>query len=413
MITLFGPDRAIHRAALTIFGTAGQMIELAGSYLTFDNFENTGVCWSGSNFIAFLDQSQSGSGYHFLIVSNNYGHGWTFPSSASGDYTFFNSLGSLAGGEQTNVIAGNVVDGSDSPHFATGANCLYSADPCASGQALYGWVWDVHGNVFRYLADIAVTLNTSKWHDNLTEYLYTAWSTAAVNAQHSNVMNNLGGATGESMYYYNNIMRHTFVTEDLYFGVRTNLYYFGNVMYDNMNNSTFGGIGAGGCLRLNNVSNSAGSTTAYIYNNTDDYSCQFKFEVANSPLTAWNGTGNFENNHFINFSPASLPSVWICNTGGTCTINDNGHEIYQTFAVANAQGYTTGNAYAPTLITNSTVGAGANLTSSCATFSSDNALCNGTSGTLEASGSGGQIAVTPGITLVPRPGSGAWGLRSV
>jgi hypothetical protein len=390
------------------FGTAGQLIELAASYITFDNFENTGVCYSGAADLAFIDQAQGGAGFHHTIISNNYIHGWKMPSSASGYYSFWQSLGSLSGGEQTNVFVGNVVDGSDSPHFATGSNCTYSADPCASGQALYGWAWDVHGNVFRYLMDVAVTLNTSLWHDNLTEYLYTAWSTAAVNNQHSNIMNNLGGATGESMYFYNNIIRNTYVTEDMYFGVRTNLYFFNNVMYNNMNNSTFGGIGAGGCLRLNSVSNSASTQTAYIYNNTTDYSCLFKFEVTNGPLKPWNGIGNFENNHFINFSPATISSVYDCNTGGTCTINDIGHEIYQTFTVANGQGYVTGNNYAPTLVTNSTVGAGGNLTSSCSTFSFDGALCNGTSGTYEASGSGGMIAVTPGITLNARPSSGPW-----
>lgn len=390
------------------FGTANQSVELGASFITFDNFEITGFCLTGSNGFTFFDRDQS-TARHGLILSNMYAHGWTMTAATVANFSFYTSLGNIPGGvEQSDVIGpGNTVDGFDSPHFPTGSNCTASADPCASGQAVYGWAWDVHGNVFRYVANVAVTLNTSLWHDNLTEYLETAWSTAAVNNQHSNILNNLGGASGENMYFYNNIMRHTFVTEDVYFGVRTNIYIFNNVMYDNMNNSVFApGPGPGACIRLNKVSNSATLVTAFIYGNTDDSSCQFKFEVANTPLTRWSGTGNFQNNHWIGWSPATLSSVYICATGGTCTINDNGGELFQTTAVANGQGYTTSNNYAPTSSSGSTVTtAGGNLTSSCSTFSPDSALCSGTTGA--ASESGG-IITFPSIPIVPRPSSGAW-----
>lgn len=388
------------------FVSANQSVELGASFITFDNFEITGFCLTGSNGFTFFDRDQS-TARHGLILSNMYCHGWTMTAATVANFSFFTSLGNIPGGvEQTDVISGNIVDGTDSPHFPTGSNCTASADPCASGQAVYGWAWDVHNNVFRYLANVAVTLNTSLWHDNLTEYLETAWSTAAVNNQHSNILNNLGGAAGESMYFYNNIMRHTFVTEDVYFGVRTNIYIYNNVMYDNMNNSVFApGPGPGACIRLNNVSNSTQPTTAYIYNNMTDSSCQFKFEIVNSPLTAWKGVGNFQNNHFVDWSPATLASVYDCAvTAPNCVIHDNGGEVFQTLAVANSQGYTQSNNFAPTLSSNATVTvAGGNLTSSCSAFGS--ALCSGTTGAASSTGSS---YLFPSITVVARPSSGNW-----
>src|SRR5208337_4007042 len=120
---------------------------------------------------------------------------------------------------------------------------------------------------------------------------------------------------------------------------------------------------------------------------------------------AWVGTGYFENNHFIGFSPASLSSVYDIESGVTPTITNNGDEVFQTTAVASGQGYVASNNYAPTAAINATVNAGANLTSSCSTFSSDSALCYGTSD--GASGTGG-LLIYPTIPIIARPTTGAW-----
>jgi hypothetical protein len=246
-----------------------------------------------------------------------------------------------------------------------------------------------------------VTINTHTVHDNLFEYLFSTFASGSLQ-QHPNVINNLGGQTGDPIYFYNNLMRHTYSTENVYLGVRTTAYIFGNVFYDNMNSIA----GPGGCVRLNSASNSASTQTAYIYNNTLEATCQFKFEVANAPLNPWNGSGYFENNHMIGWSPASLNSIYICNTGSTCNIYDNGNELFQTSAVAASQGYTAANNYDPTLVTNATVAAaGANLTASCSTFSADNELCSGTS---DASLESGSVAIFPAIPMISRPSSGNW-----
>ncbi|MHB8524808.1 MAG: hypothetical protein ACYDD2_01445 [Candidatus Acidiferrales bacterium] len=387
------------------YSSSSVLVNLSVNYLTFDNFEFTGVCWSGQIVDNGMLNQDGGSTND--TIENFFCHGWTMTSAAFDNFVCIlnNGGGTLA---DHNVYAYDVFDGSDSPHFpANSPNCQWIANwPCASGQAIYGRAYDVHNCVFRYLSDFMVTNTTHTVHDNLFEYLY--YSPAPGDQQHPNVINNLGGPSGDPLYFYNNVIRHTFVTEDVYLAVRTDAYIFNNVFYDNMN-SQYGSL-SGGCFRINAAPGAAASQTVYIYNNTmGDASCQFIFAAPNAPLAGFHGTGNFEGNHLIGFSPAALSGLYSINGGVSATIVDNGGEIFQTTAAANAQGFTSANNYAPTLASNSTVGVAANLTSSCSAFSFDSALCSGTSGAVaEQSGSGGQIAKYPAIPTVGRPPSGAW-----
>ena len=307
-----------------------------------------------------------------------------------------------------NQYAYDIFDGSDSPHFPAGdsVHCQYSGgggNACGSGQGIYGRAYDVHNCVFRYLSNFMVTSTTHTVHDNLFEYLLFTFSSG--DQQHPNVLNNLGGPTGDPIYFYNNVMRHTYVTEDIYLAVRTTAYIFNNVFYDNMN-SPFGVL-ANGCIRLNSVGNSAASQSAYFYNNTEgDSSCGLVLSTANSPLTTWNGTVTFQNNHFIGSS--ALSAVYIINSGVAAKIVDNGDEIFQTASAAAAQGYTAANNFAPTLQGGSTVGAGANLSGSCGTFSTDSALCSSTSGAVIEQAQGGTEVAALANRPVARPSSGAW-----
>ena len=193
------------------------------------------------------------------------------------------------------------------------------------------------------------------------------------------------------------------MTEDIYLAVGNTAYFFNNVFYDNMNVAGLGVVPTG-CVRFNAVS-VTGSQSAYIANNTIDSGCQINFDHVNSPLQPWNGSANFQNNHFIGFS--NLAGAYVCNTTGTCAISDKGNEVFQTEAAANAQGYTQGNNYAPTASSGATVGAGSSLSGSCSTYSSDSELCNGTTDVDEVSGSGGEIANYPANPVVARQ-SGAW-----
>ena len=248
-----------------------------------------------------------------------------------------------------------------------------------------------------------VTNTTHTVHDNLFEYLLYTY--ASGDQQHPNVINNLGGPTGDPIYFYNNVMRHTYVTENIYLAVRTTAYVFNNVFYDNMNSQY--GVLPSGCIRFNSVSNSAASQSAYIYNNTEgDSSCQFIFASPNSPLTAWNGTATFQNNHFI--GATALSNAYNINSGVSAKIVDNGNEVFQSASSAASEGYTAANNFAPTQPSNATVGAGANVSGSCGTFSSDSALCSSTSGGVTEQTQGSGLMAADTTRPVARPSSGAW-----
>jgi len=392
-------------------------LALSGSnYLTLDNFDWQGACLAATSVTGQYIFNKANS---HTIIENNYFHGMT--AAVSSQDNFFAIMGNHANGLVTyNQIVGNVFDCSDCSQGVQGsAACNQGFFPntsaCVMGGGVYSEAYDIHDNVFRYMSNMVVVNNGYTAHDNLFEYNYESYSPSAI-APHPNVINQVGNIPGTNIYFYNNVMRHVYSSEALYLTVGANAYVFNNVAYDIGDN----GLGGGGvpfaCYSMGTVSNT-GSEQLYFYNNTSDGTpnadgeggCQVNASGANSPNEAWNGTFNFENNHFIGYSPATLSSFIHVSSGASETTVDNGHEIFQTEAVANGQGYTASNAYAPTSGSGGTVGAGVNLASLCSTFSSDSELCGGTSGgASEQSGSGGEIAGYPTIPMVARPSGGAW-----
>jgi hypothetical protein len=270
----------------------------------------------------------------------------------------------------------------------------------------------MHNNVFRYSSNIAVTTNSVTIHDNLFEYLYPSYQN---NGPHPNIVNEDANVEGVNSSFNNNIVRHAFVSETFFLTVAhgQNLYFFNNVFFDLLHWGP-GDTAAQNCLLMESTQNE--SSTAYFYNNTFDWGtggCKVTGAATNlSPYsTNWSGTMYFENNHFIGYDAShSSPTIANAVTGcvsGSCTFTDNGSEIFQTESAANGQGSTSSNNYAPTTTSGSTVGAATNVSSSCPTFSSNNALCSGTSdGALEQGGDGGEIANAPAIPMVAR--QSAW-----
>ena len=239
-------------------------------------------------------------------------------------------------------------------------------------------------------------------HDNLFEYMWNTYD----GTTHPNVIESgTTGLAGLPFYFYNNVIRHTRQNVTFWVQIDQQAYLFNNVFFDNFGDNI-------DCLEFQPATSSS-TPILYFYNNTLDATstgngvCQVSF---NGSTPRWAGTSYFENNHLVGLAANNFSSLWYCQAGADCTAtNDNGSEVYQTEAVANGQGYTSANNYAPTASGNATVGAGANLTSLCATFSSDSALCSGTSlGVTEQAGQGGYIAVSPAITLVSRPVIGSW-----
>ncbi len=361
------------------------------SNVTFDNFEFTGKCWGGSPNGSYLALSNSPTN---VTVSNSYFHGWTMATSASNDRHFM--IGSSGGGNTGNVFSGNVFDGSDSTfgNVCNSPSCVanYGNGGGATGWAIASECYDVHENVFRHVSNGIECGNITIVHDNLFEYLFEPLN----NNPHGNVVESLGGYTGETAYFYNNVTRN--VNEGVNWWPQfTNAYIFNNVWENDGHYPP-----DPNCLMISPPGFSSGAfvVTAYVYNNTFDGSCAVQAQAGNSTTPHWasGSSVTFSNNHVLDRT--SISGLFTCESPSVCGQTDEGGEVFQTTSVANAQGYTLANNFQPTSGSGATVGKGNDVSTLCATFSTNNALCSGTS---DGSGVGaGDIAEYPMIPLVQR-----------
>jgi len=143
----------------------------------------------------------------------------------------------------------------------------------------------------------------------------------------------------------------------------------------------------GNCFVYENSDSSTDGVFLHA-NNTTDGSCSMTLNHNNN-LNYPMGTLTFNNNHFV-AGTSSLPAFYGSGNPNLTTSNPNSSsEIFQTQSVANGQGYTSSNNYQPTSTSGATYHAGANLSSSCSSYSPDSALCYGsTGGVTNTAGSG-------------------------
>lgn len=308
------------------------------------------------------------------------------------EWVMIHGRGSQAIANLTNGCMLNVFDNSD----GTLGNWRTYPNGAATQEAIQSACGLVAYNVFNRLG-AGIVSQTESVHDNLFHDLYQA-----LGSVHGNLWNqNNDSAAVMPTYFYNNVFYNINEGVTAWLMSTSVDYVFNNVSWNN-NNPT-------NCFDLGGSSQSTGlpATTAWIYNNTFDSPCNVRF-LNNGSDPKWNGTANWNNNHLIGYSPQILSSVYTQDVGTTLTTTDHGNEIFQSEATANAQGYTQANAYAPTLVSNATVGAGANNTSSCPTFSPGSEMCSGIASVAEAAGQGGFVVSYPANTASVRPGSGAW-----
>lgn len=352
-------------------------VSLSGvNYVTFDNFEFTGLCWSSTPaygsaiYLAVTARSNVSSGSN-IIVSNNYFHGWTHTACGSGCDSMiiigitYPNLG------QGNQFARNVMDGSD-----TDGRSMY---------ALYGDCYDFHENVVRYTANGPVCNNMHTFHDNLIEHISESFASPGM---HSNAFEFNAEWNGNN-FVYNNLVKHNFdagSSGEVNVWVTPTMtdYYFNNVVFD------IGGDASG------NYWDVESGGTAYFYNNTlvmGNGSVRYQGDSAHA---------NFYNNHFIGNGGTSLSSIMDNENGSTISGSNN---VFQTSSQAASQGYTAATNYSPVSASDATVKAGANYTSACS--ATTQALCSDT--TLAVSYDETSHSVTgPGRTAGTRPPSNAW-----
>ena len=366
------------------------------SYIIVDGLEFTGKCFASNSI------SNNSVGYFYRTGTNiniyrSYFHGWSMTSTAYDGHAAISGYGGVA--SDNNGIYSSVIDGVDSTNSTFGGiSCTNAVNgsPCNSGWGIQGDCATVAYSIIRFTTNAILCTNPILVHDNLFEFNYATLDGNLNGGPHPNIVENPTDV-GLTFTFYNNLVRHNLMNVNVWVEGQ-NQWIFNNVIFDS-------GTSAANCVM---IQSGTATWNAYIYNNTlnnnDGNGCKVQYLASPS-----GGNVYYANNHFIAMGGTALTNVYINNSGGTATTNDNGGELYQTQVVANGQGYTNGNNYAPSL-GGSTIGAGNNETSSCSAFSADSALCSGTSvGVSEVSGpNSGKYISYPATAINTRPASGAW-----
>jgi hypothetical protein len=361
------------------------------NHIRLDNIEMSGFCYSGQSGVNAGFVNFGGTD---AIIENMYFHGMTIQTDLTDDeQVAIHGSGNGFKADLTNQCIYNVFDNSDG---SLGNSGTYPNGK-ASMEAIQNACAVVAFSVFNRVSNGMVS-STSSVHDNLFHDMYEPQGSV-----HGNIwnVNNDGLTPLGNQLFYNNVMYNINEGVGIWFEQNPAGYYFNNVSW-NISNSA-------NCLRVggSNVTTMLPVTTMYIYNNTWDAPCTVR-GTAPSPGgdPAQNGPVYFQNNHLIGFGITSFSTgtgvLYNCDAGAICTWTDNGSELFQTEAAANAQGYTQANSYAPSS-GGSTIGAGANLSTLCNVFSPDSEFCGGTSdGANEKGSNGGEVASNPAIPMIPR-----------
>jgi hypothetical protein len=354
-----------------------QAIVLSGSYLIFDNFNIYGFC-GATNDPQWMTISGTNN-----TMEDLYYHGWTEVNGDGGYMLNFAGSGYAYSAHQ--IWDNNVVDGSDS--YCNGVN--------ACSGYLGGAVWLYENSICRWIGGCIGSPNFFYIiRNSLFENVYQSY----YGGVHGDVIHMYGGAgapNGSSAYFYNNIIRNTqdgtTITLDAAPSGGT-IYYFNNIAFNNCNT----GLEAGG---------GTGDTASfYFVNNTYDGGGSCNVNAATSGPSGQTQNWTVYNNHMIGFGHSTMATLIQVQPGYGITANISdpqpASEIFQSEAAANGQGYTPSNNYQPTSTSVATYHTGYDLSSQCPTYSSDSALCSGSTGGVTNLAGGG---AEPILTITPPP----------
>lgn len=313
-------------------------------YCVIDNIEMRGFYLSnGTAEFVYTDQE-------YVEVRNIYAHGWSHAAGATSQLASFFSCSTDAANCVGVLMDNNIIDGSDS-----------STQEMMWGS-YGGGIERIFNNYYSYGPGFVSSWNF--FYGNTVEYC-----TDSFDGNHGNCVFNGGPLSGNNVYQFNNVIRHTTSTCP---GC-VKLWFFGQ----SGANSSYVGYG------FNNIeydqdpanivdytpSSGTGSSwgTQYLFNNTIE--CGNDSTQSNCTYGATGGhpfTLSVQTNHWITSQTPCGPA--------TCPNETN--DLTQTVSQANSAGYNSTQtfAFAPTSATSPTVGAGVNNTSICTTLASLDAV---------------------------------------
>ena len=330
-------------------GNTNNLVDIGFSkYISFDNFELTGLCQNHlgqpSGFDDFVNYGADNAP---ITLTNLYIHGWSHtqfgspngqtpchgvPLSCVNTEAFHGNVSAAETGGVGESAFFNVMDGADS-------------DPVGAWVGFMG-SYNTAYNVFRYNSGSAPG-TVHLYHDNLWEYM--------VGNGHSNLIESAEWASNNAIY--NNVFRHVELTPTgdggvvLWFGPvapTTTDYIFNNVGYD---------VGPVEYLNIGGTGLTSNQGNYVFFNNT------WQTSVAQPILRCevqTTGTTTDTNNHYIDDQNYILgpcrtltTTTPLAQTNAQADSNVSAH--FDQYSASEPQGYS------PVASTNSTVIAGTNV----------------------------------------------------
>ncbi|MFZ0821984.1 MAG: immunoglobulin domain-containing protein, partial [Candidatus Acidiferrales bacterium] len=321
-----------------------------------------------------------------VIISNCYIHSWSIGQPTTGSDK--NPFGGIAfyDSSQQGLVQNCVIDGSPASNSGTG---IYG------GTTLQGNTIENMPNGIRIPGQTPNLVIDQNQISNVTNSIDPSISGNAIfvtsgGSVYNNIVHDLStnafgiylqppfAVTGSIQYLYNNLAWNTGPNPAVSIGPG-----FGTTASDFVYNNTIV-AGPGSCLAI------APAPLVQLSLTVENNHCVS--DQTSSPAWCWNSAGN-------NSSCGPAPSLTLLNN------------VLMTTPTALSQGYTVQNSFQPTGTTNSTVGAGLNLVTSC--IAAGSALCNDRLGIARPGGisawdagayefqSTGGVAFAPSITSQP------------
>jgi hypothetical protein len=422
---IFNQDNPLSTSTVSscTFSDTGTAYNVTGSFVITDGFEFTGNCLPSGSNSTFSQES----GNH-NIDERLYIHGWTVPTGFTSDLDgkIGQPSNSNPGTPNNNRTLFSVIDGVDSSLASCNSpSCIDQSGNGVLNHEATGWGIgdgeDVEYSIIRHTSQGIQAGNICVLIGDLFEYIFEPDTGAHGNVLEAVLGNNAAGYCS-TFIAYRDVTRFTDTGET--WNPSSSNYFIFNSTWTGPFGHSFGTpptVFDPNCLELAGDTNGSNTVTAaHLYNNTHQQ-CEAYATASNSTTGGWasGSTIALENEHVMDFtSPVCSSGFWAVRSGSSATCTDNGGEVFQTTSVANGQGYTTSNTYAPTSGSNATVGAGNNNTSFCSGLSgflgvsSARVQADCKTATSEAvseiSSWGGEFASYPTITVNTRPSSGAW-----
>jgi hypothetical protein len=364
-------------------------------YVVIDNFEFIGYYWDSS-----CNPLTQSIGYIFVgsaghnELKNLYMHGFSHATNPLPN----DMCGLINGGtgyvDTTSFAHDNVFDGSD---FTAG----FGNRAC---QAVWSKPITFYNNYCYEMLTCANGIANPRFYQNTCDHLGGSF-----NLQHDQCLQAAG-----SGLVYNNLMIWPQAGNGMITMGVGNTYFFNNVSVDDCGGKTCGVTPPIACGdNVHGQYGRNGGANCYVFNNTFYYQYQngdgFASACLASTFYSWQTSYCEEkNNHWIGPAAPSASGNCVVDADHNCVASNN---VGQTLATANAQGYaetyTQGSAYpfTPSNGSGATVGAGANLTSLCATVPQ---LCRTTPAGVGYNRTSHTVIAPNYSTIRTRPATGPW-----